>query len=205
MDPVDVRSPETVSRFENMLAAGPMTIVLVYADWCGHCTTFKENIWSKLIGLPNRKVNLASVHYDQLQNTSQKNASIKGYPSVLVIGSDKKAATFPDGSKKTNAFPRARELEVMEEMATKDANKILTAPKFVEDIVNRKPAQLGGGDDAAPRERRGGLLNALTQYLGNGGGSGAAASRRNRKRTAKRSQRNRRRTHRKKLMARRST
>ncbi len=170
MDSVDVRSPETVSQFEDMLSAGPITIVLVYADWCGHCTKFKENVWSKLMKTPNRKVNLASVHYDQLENTSQKNASIKGYPSVLIVGSDKKAATFPDGSKKTNAFPKANDVEVMEKMVTKNAEKILSAPRMVDDIVE-KPAvavaedtKMSGGGGA----NSGSLLDAIAEFIRGG-------------------------------------
>ena len=171
MDSVDVRSPETVSQFEDMLSAGPITIVLVYADWCGHCTKFKENVWSKLMKTPNRKVNLASVHYDQLENTSQKNASIKGYPSVLIVGSDKKAATFPDGSKKTNAFPKANDVEVMEKMVTKNAEKILSAPRMVDDIVE-KPAvavaedtKMSGGGGGA---NSGSLLDAIAEFIRGG-------------------------------------
>ncbi len=176
MEPVDVRSPEDVSQFEKILARGPITIVLVYADWCGHCVRYKENIWSKLLANPNRKLNLASVHYDQLENTSQKQAAIKGYPSVLIVGSDKKAATFPDNgtAKKTNAFPKAQSLEVMEEMVTKDPKKVLSAPKFVEDIEasnNPKPLEKtmrGGGGAVARAERKGGLLRALQNFLTGG-------------------------------------
>jgi thiol-disulfide isomerase/thioredoxin len=173
MEPVDVRSPEDVSQFENILSKGPITIVLVYADWCGHCVRYKENVWSKLMKTPNRKLNLASVHYDQLENTSQKTAAIKGYPSVLVVGSDKKAATFPDGSsKKTNAFPKAQSLEVMEEMITKDPKKVLSAPKFVEDVEVQQTLQRGGGGGGAAvtrAERKGGLLKAIHSFLTGGG------------------------------------
>jgi thiol-disulfide isomerase/thioredoxin len=174
MEPVDVRSPEDVSQFENILSKGPITIVLVYADWCGHCVRYKENVWNKLIKTPNRKLNLASVHYDQLENTSQKSAAIKGYPSVLVVGTDKKAATFPDGnSKKTNAFPNAQSLEVMEEMVTQDPKKVLSAPKFVQDIEVNEPQSLqkGGGGAFVRAERKGGLLKAIQSFLSGGGGS----------------------------------
>ena len=41
VNPMDVRSKSDVGAFENLLGRGPLTIVLVYADWCGHCQTFK--------------------------------------------------------------------------------------------------------------------------------------------------------------------
>ena len=35
--PLDVRSPDSIPAFEDLISKGPMAIVLVYADWCGHC------------------------------------------------------------------------------------------------------------------------------------------------------------------------
>ena len=118
--PMDVRSTSDIPAFENMLTKGPMAVVLVYADWCGHCNTYKENVWSPLKSTKGRKLNMASVHYDQLENTSLKNSKIEGYPSLLVVGTDKKPATFNTDSGVTNAMPNANELTTMK--------KIITAP-----------------------------------------------------------------------------
>jgi thiol-disulfide isomerase/thioredoxin len=118
--PMDVRSTSDIPAFENMLTKGPMAVVLVYADWCGHCNTYKENVWSPLKSTKGRKLNMASVHYDQLENTSLKNSKIEGYPSLLVVGTDKKPATFNTDSGVTNAMPNANELSTMK--------KIITAP-----------------------------------------------------------------------------
>ena len=118
--PMDVRSTGDIPAFENMLSKGPMAVVLIYADWCGHCNTYKENVWSPLKSTKGRKLNMASVHYDQLENTSLKNSKIEGYPSLLVVGTDKKPATFNTDSGVTNAMPNANELTTMK--------KIITAP-----------------------------------------------------------------------------
>ena len=44
--PLDVRSPQDLNGIFKRITKGPITIVLVYADWCGHCHTlmphFKE-------------------------------------------------------------------------------------------------------------------------------------------------------------------
>jgi thiol-disulfide isomerase/thioredoxin len=117
---VDVRSKKDVTEFEKTLSVGPITLVLVYADWCGHCQNFKKDIWTDLENLPNKKINLASVHYDQLSNTSQREAKINGYPSLLVIGNDKKAATFKAENEVTNALPDSRNKEMLETMVTSD-------------------------------------------------------------------------------------
>lgn len=121
---VDVRSKKDVVDFEKILSKGPITIVLVYADWCGHCQNFKKDIWTDLENLPNKKVNLASVHYDQLPNTSQRDAKINGYPSLLVIGNDGKPASFNVDGEVTNALPDSRNKEMLETMVTADPTNI---------------------------------------------------------------------------------
>ncbi len=60
-------------------------LVLVYADWCGHCTHFKEGIWNKQNLSKIHGANTASVHYNMVENTSMKNANIEGYPTVFEV------------------------------------------------------------------------------------------------------------------------
>jgi thiol-disulfide isomerase/thioredoxin len=122
---VDVRSKKDIAEFENLLSTGPITIVLVYADWCGHCQNFKKEIWNDLQNMPNKKVNLASVHYDQLPNTSQRDAKINGYPSLLVIGNDGKPASFNVNGEVTNALPDSRNKEMLETMVTTEPVNIV--------------------------------------------------------------------------------
>lgn len=105
LNPVDVRSKADIPSLENLIIAGPLTIVLVYADWCGHCQTFKKDMWNEVSEMPNKKINTASVHYDMVDKTSLKNAKIDGYPSLLLVGTDKKPATFENEGVKTNAMP----------------------------------------------------------------------------------------------------
>lgn len=117
--PLDVRSKKDIPAFEDILKKGPMMIVLVYADWCGHCTKYKENVWSPLKSLKDRTMNMASVHYDQLPSTSLKNAKIDGYPSMLVVGQDKVPATFKSSSgTSTNAMPKSNDFTTMKNLVT---------------------------------------------------------------------------------------
>ena len=120
--PLDVRSQDSIPAFEDLISKGPMTVILVYADWCGHCDKFKENIWKPLNSTVNRTMNMASVHYDQLENTSLKNSTINGYPSLLVVGTDKEPASFESESGMTNAMPNANDLGTMKRIVTTPIN-----------------------------------------------------------------------------------
>lgn len=161
---VDVRSTEDVANLENILKMGPITIVLIYADWCGHCVRFKKNVWSKLLeNISRRGALLASIHHDQLSKTSLRDAKIKGYPSVLVVGKDGKPAVFKgtDGNEEpTNAMPNAN-LETLKKMVNADAETIMkdttedptasmmTPPDAREDVVTsrfKNERQGGGGN-----------------------------------------------------------
>jgi uncharacterized protein YoxC len=117
--PMDIRDKSQIPAFEDMLENGPMMIVLVYADWCGHCTKYKDNVWNPLKSIKDRKMNMASIHYDQLENTSLKNSKIEGYPSLLVAGPDKTPATFKnaDGTS-TNALPKSNDFTTMKNLVT---------------------------------------------------------------------------------------
>jgi len=149
---VDVRSKKDVSTLEQTIKTGPITIVLIYADWCGHCTRFKEDVWSKLTD-NSHNAKLASIHHDQLQNTILKDAKIKGYPSVLVVGNDGKPAVFKGPEEEpTNAMPNA-DLETLRKIVDADAETILrdsedptasimTPPDVRRDLVDRR--QRGG-------------------------------------------------------------
>jgi len=120
---IDVRSASDVPAFESLLGRGPMTIVLVHADWCGHCQTFKENIWNKVPNSPSNKINTASVHHDMLENTSLAGSKLEGYPSLLLVGKDKKPAVYKNNEgKETNAMPQPESAEELNKMVNTPVN-----------------------------------------------------------------------------------
>jgi hypothetical protein len=125
--PMDVKSSDAVPAFEEMLTKGPMAVVLVYADWCGHCDNYKKNVWSPLKSVKNRTVNMATLREDVIQNTSLKNAKIDGYPSVLVVGKDKKPAVFNSNSGVTNAMPESNDVSTMKSLITSSVPKEVSA------------------------------------------------------------------------------
>lgn len=116
--PMEVNSASSVPAFENMIKKGPMAVVMVYADWCGHCDNYKKNVWSSLKSVKNRTVNMATVREDMLPKTSLKDAKIDGYPSILVVGKDKKPAVFNSTSGPTNALPESNNVSTMKSLVT---------------------------------------------------------------------------------------
>lgn len=135
---MDVRSENDIGDFENMLAIGPLTIVLVYADWCGHCTHFKESMWNEVAATPNKNINTASVHYDMLDKTSLANSKIEGYPSLLMVGTDKKPANFKETNGTiTNAMPQPTTPEELKTLLeTPVPEPVKNANSVVKTILN---------------------------------------------------------------------
>lgn len=121
---IDVRSAADVPLFESLLGRGPMTIVLVHADWCGHCQTFKDKVWNKVPNSPTNKINTASVHHDMLENTSLAGSKLEGYPSLLLVGKDKKPAVYKNNEgKETNAMPQPETAEQLNQMVNTPVNE----------------------------------------------------------------------------------
>lgn len=116
---LDVRSPSSVRGFEKLMERGPLTMVFIKASWCGACHRFNDEVWNSLTALKNRNMNLASVDSEVIGKTSLANVPRKFYPTLLLVGKDKKPATFmdEDGSP-TNAMPRSNTLSEDREALT---------------------------------------------------------------------------------------
>ena len=114
--PVDVRKESDVPAIEALIHSGPVTFVLVYADWCGHCHRYMPT-WKRLENTPGRTANIAKVHHDMLENIpSIKSAKIQGYPSVIKVEKNGTIEEYnvPGSSEKTNALPEMRDVKRME-------------------------------------------------------------------------------------------
>lgn len=134
--PVDVRSPSDVAGFESLLQKGPLTIVLVYADWCGACHRYKENKWNNVLSMKNRTMNISSVREDMLSKTSLANAKVPHYPTLLLVGNDKKPAEFtmPNGEM-TNALPPEAKENISQIVQTPVPE--LPEPESINALVNQ--------------------------------------------------------------------
>jgi len=136
--PIDVREPSQIKEAEALLKRGPKTVVLIYADWCGHCQTYKP-LWNKMIENPDRQAQVISVKEDIFPQIGMiKKANIQGYPSVIEVSPSGIIKEFKvsGSSESTNAVPYMR-----------DENKMNQVLKEVTDTptpVRRKPSQSPG-------------------------------------------------------------
>jgi thiol-disulfide isomerase/thioredoxin len=110
---VSVRSPEHFSELDKLIEKGPITFILVHADWCGPCQSYKP-LWSEMEQSPGRIANMAMVHHDMVENSALlKKAKIPGFPTVLKVHPNGKIEEYISENKKTNAVPNIRDKKAM--------------------------------------------------------------------------------------------
>ena len=108
-----VDSVSKIPALEKMLKSGGLTIVLVYADWCGACSRFKQSVWGpscKESAVHNR----IGVRDDMVSKTSLNNAKFDYLPSLLVVDEKGEMQEFktPEGNM-TNAMPTPKSADEM--------------------------------------------------------------------------------------------
>jgi thiol-disulfide isomerase/thioredoxin len=70
---------------KDLMGKSPVILVLVYADWCGHCQHFKPD-WKSLEQLPNRNMAMVSIRDDVFSSSPLNNmVTAEGYPTVAVV------------------------------------------------------------------------------------------------------------------------
>jgi len=120
--PLDVRSRQSLSELKKRILKGPLTIVLIYADWCGHCHHIMPH-WDKAVQSPNRSIQAVKVNetmMDQVNSTvnqsinrSAKPLQVDGYPSIIIV--DK------NGNKVTDIQP-VKDAKVLSQVMNQSGN-----------------------------------------------------------------------------------
>lgn len=84
LPPVDVTSMSQLNDLDARIKQGPFTLVLVYADWCGHCQRFKP-MMEQLESCPGRSVQVARIRDDMYPKSRLSSVPTEGYPSLLLV------------------------------------------------------------------------------------------------------------------------
>lgn len=115
-----------IPSLEKALNSGRINIILVFAEWCGACHKFRNNIWNPMMR-KNALHNRISVRDDMIKNSSLANTSFDYLPSILVVDEKGVTQTFhtPEG-KITNAMPTPKNLD--------DMTRIVNVPVSEEQI-----------------------------------------------------------------------
>jgi thiol-disulfide isomerase/thioredoxin len=94
LPPLDVRSEKDLSELKRRIKTGSITIILVYADWCGHCHHIMPHFdaASKTPGRTIQSVKVNDTMLDKVNqsinqdiNQNAKPFKVKGYPSILLV------------------------------------------------------------------------------------------------------------------------
>jgi len=104
---------------EKLLGKGSISIVLIYADWCGACHRFMKNIWNPSCNKSAKHQRIA-IREDMVRNTSLANANFKYLPSLIVVDEKGQMQNFKTPEGDTNAMPTPKDKQ--------ELNRIVNVP-----------------------------------------------------------------------------
>ena len=94
LPPLDVRSEKDLSELKRRIKMGLITIILIYADWCGHCHHIMPH-FDAASKTPGRTIQSAKVNETMLDKVNQsineginhnaKPFKVEGYPSIILV------------------------------------------------------------------------------------------------------------------------
>lgn len=128
--PLHVTSDDQIPDLMTMIQAGPVTVILVQAGWCGHCDRYKPK-WKELENLPGRTANIATVSDEVYKNVPVlEKAKIKGFPSVVKVMPNGQMEEYrvPGSPEATNAVPFMHDMAAMKKALKEAAPAAPAAP-----------------------------------------------------------------------------
>ena len=137
-----VDAKHKIPKFEQQIKAGTINFVLVYAEWCGACHRFMDNIWNPMCKGKARH-NRMAVRDDMIKNTSLANANFDYLPSVLIVDEAGQLQSFktPEG-KDTNAMPTPKTLNDMKRIVNVPVKKSVSTRVNTPFVRNSSPTRV---------------------------------------------------------------
>lgn len=105
-----------IPSFEKMLRKSPVTIVMVYLGWCGHCQKAKPG-FMEVAKQNHPGVNFAMLNGDIQGKTSLRNVKVEGVPEFVVNVSS-------NGNIESTKVPISYEKESIERLANASTNTL---------------------------------------------------------------------------------
>ena len=94
LPPLDVRSEKDLSELKRRIKMGLITIILIYADWCGHCHHIMPH-FDAASKTPGRNIQSVKINETMLDKVNQsineginhnaKPFKVEGYPSIILV------------------------------------------------------------------------------------------------------------------------
>ena len=139
--PIDVRSAKDFPEMMKRLVEGPVSIVLIYADWCGHCDTFKPH-FDAASKSPERSVQSIKINESvlndansylskNLSNSSSFNA--EGYPHMEARSANNVPLSKMEVVRDTDTMTR-----VMNETGKMPSSFVVNNSGFMNESVSAK-------------------------------------------------------------------
>ena len=139
---LDVTSPAHIPKIHDMLKKNKVVIVLIWADYCGHCHKYKDDVWKNLLTNSKRRAGLMTIHHDQLENVPEPiPKTVDGYPSVFRV--------TKSGDVKAYTSEEARDLQGMNSRVEMNEEE----PEMDEGPETRSENSLKLTDDAENEQR----------------------------------------------------
>ena len=168
-----VDSASKIAGLEKILGNGRLTMVLIYADWCGACTRFKKSIWGPMSQRPALH-NRVAIREDLVGQTPLAGSKYKYLPTIMVVNKEGKPEQIKGPEGETNAIPTPRSLEEMKRIVnlkvSPEAEPALEPEPTLEPMtLNTPPPTKSKTPEGivytpyppAAAQRGGGLLSAL--------------------------------------------